>query len=70
MEQVKTGLATDHQVAAHIKSSRAQVWVLARNNPAFPKPLRITSGMTRWRWADVLEWEQSLKAITSAKHEE
>ena len=62
MEQIKTGLATDQQVAKHIKSSRSQVWVLVKKNPAFPKPLRITAGMTRWRWADVLEWEKSLKA--------
>ena len=62
MEQIKTGLATDHQVAKHIKSSRSQVWALVKKNPAFPKPIRITGGMTRWRWADVLEWEKSLKA--------
>ena len=47
MSEVKTGLATDHQVAEHIKSSRAQVWVLARNNPKFPKPLRTNRSNPR-----------------------
>ena len=61
MEEIKTGLATDHQLAAHINSSRAQVWALVKKNPTFPKPTRITGGMTRWRWADVLEWEKSLE---------
>jgi len=60
MEETKTGLASDYQLAKHIKCSRSQVWALVKKNPTFPKPLRITAGMTRWRWADVLEWEKTL----------
>ena len=67
MEQIRTSLATDHLVAAHINSSREQVWVLAETNPTFPKPLRIKAGMKRWRWTDVLEWEKSLKNVTCIK---
>ena len=62
MKEIKTGLASDHQVAKHINSSRSQVWALVKKNPTFPKPLRITAGMTRWRWADVLELEKTLKS--------
>ena len=61
-KEPKTGFAADKDLSQHINCPRSQVWVLARQNPTFPKPLRITSGMTRWRWADVLEWEKSLKA--------
>ena len=61
-KEPKTGFASDKDLSKHINCSRSQVWVLAKQNPTFPKPLRITSGMTRWRWADVLEWEKSLKA--------
>nr|BDD45382.1 hypothetical protein 14 [Paracoccaceae bacterium] len=60
MKEIKTGLASDYQVAKHINSSRSQVRALVKKNPTFPKPLRITAGMTRWRWADVLEWEKTL----------
>ena len=54
-QEAKTGLATDHQLAAHINSSRAQVWAVAKKNPTFSEIIRITGGMTRWRWADVLK---------------
>ena len=61
MEEIKTDLTADHQVAKHIKSSQSQVWALVKKNPTFPKPLQITARMTRWLWADVLEWEKSLE---------
>ena len=35
MEEIKTGLASDHQVAKHINSSRSQVWALVKKNPHF-----------------------------------
>ena len=54
-EEAKTGLATDHQLTAHINSSRAQVWAEEKKNPTFSEIIRITGGMTRWRWADVLK---------------
>ena len=54
-EEAKTGLATDHQLAAHINSSRAQVWAVTKKNPTFSEIIRITGGMTRWHWADVLK---------------
>ena len=60
MEEIKTCLATDHQVTKHIKSSHLQIRASVKKNPTFPKPLRITVGMTRRRWADVLEWEKTL----------
>lgn len=64
MEKILTGLATNHQVAKQIKSSHSQVWAFIEKNPTFAKPPCITAGLTRWRWADVLEWEQSLKSVT------
>ena len=59
MENLKSGLATDHHLANHLNCSRSQVWALTKKSPNFPKPIRITEGMTRWRWADVAAWENS-----------
>jgi prophage regulatory protein len=61
MENLKSGLATDHHLANHLNCSRSQVWALTKKSPNFPKPIRITEGMTRWRWADVAAWENSLE---------
>ena len=61
MEKAKNGLLTDCHLAKHLNCSRSQVWALAKKTPNFPKPIRITEGMTRWRWADVAAWENSLE---------
>ena len=61
MEKSKNGLVTDQHLANHLNCSRSQVWVLSKKNPSFPKPIKITGGMTRWRWSDVIHWEQSLR---------
>ncbi|MDB3948427.1 AlpA family phage regulatory protein [Paracoccaceae bacterium] len=61
MQNSKSGLATDQHLAHHLNCSRSQVWALAKKTPNFPKPIRITGGMTRWRWADVAAWENSLE---------
>ena len=37
MEETKTGLASDYQLAKHINSSRSQVWALVKKNPHISK---------------------------------
>ena len=41
--------------------SRATIWRWVRGGK-FPAPVRLGENVTRWRVADVVEWENSLSA--------
>lgn len=48
----------DAQVAARFGVGRATPWRWAqRTDMAFPQPVRLSPGCTRWRLADIERWE-------------
>lgn len=48
---------TDIQIGNRYGVTRQTVWRWAASNPNFPKPIKFSSGCTRWRLADVEQWE-------------
>jgi prophage regulatory protein len=48
---------SDVQLAQRFGTSRQTVWGWARIDPAFPKPVKLSPGCTRWRLAEVEAWE-------------
>jgi len=49
----KDGFAKDTEVADHLNCSRSHVWSMVKKNPTFPRPIKISPGMTRFRWSDI-----------------
>lgn len=49
--------ATDNQIAARFAVSRQTIWRWTRDGD-FPAPVKLV-GSTRWRIADVEQWEAS-----------
>ena len=47
---------SDKAVAARYESSRATVWRWVKTGQ-FPKPVKLAAGTTRWRLADLEQWE-------------
>ncbi|MEY8142143.1 helix-turn-helix transcriptional regulator [Falsihalocynthiibacter sp. CO-5D18] len=47
--------------------SRQTIWRWSKNDPAFPKPVNISMGTTRWRLADLQRYEASLKPMEPSK---
>lgn len=47
----------DTAVAIRYGVSRATVWRWTQHNK-FPSPVRLSPGCTRWRLADIEQWEQ------------
>jgi prophage regulatory protein len=50
--------ASDTALAAHFGVNRATIWGWVNRN-GFPAPVKLSPQMTRWRWADVIAWENS-----------
>lgn len=48
---------TDRQLAARWSVGRVTIWRWVKSNPAFPAPVSLSPGCTRWRLADVEKWE-------------
>lgn len=46
---------TVKKVAAHVGVSVSSVWRMAREDE-FPKPIKLSSQVTRWRKSEVQEW--------------
>jgi predicted DNA-binding transcriptional regulator AlpA len=44
-------------VARRYAISVQTVWRHTKQNPAFPKPIKILNGTTRWRMSDILSFE-------------
>ncbi len=59
LEDTSTLWLTDTMLAARYGVHRSWVWRRLKADPAFPQPIRFTGGMTRWRHADVVAWEQA-----------
>ena len=49
----KDGWAKDTDLAHHIQCSRSHVWSMVKKDPNFPRPIKISDGMTRFRWSDI-----------------
>lgn len=54
-EAGRTTYLTDIALAAHFGVNRATIWGWVRNND-FPRPVRLSPQMSRWKWADVQQW--------------
>jgi len=52
---------SDKENAARFKVSRATVWRWVATR-AFPPPIKFSSGTTRWRLADIEQWEKKMRA--------
>ncbi|MFN7092007.1 MAG: helix-turn-helix transcriptional regulator [Allorhizobium sp.] len=44
-------------VASRYAVSVQTVWRHTKQNPAFPKPIKILNGTTRWKMSDILSFE-------------
>ena len=49
---------SDKQLAERYGVTRVCIWRWARAG-RFPQPIKLTPGCTRWRAADVEEWESA-----------
>ena len=49
---------SDIQVAKQFGVSRATIWRWVQNS-AFPKPVKLSPGCSRWKIEDVQKWAES-----------
>lgn len=50
---------SDLQIARRYGVHRTTPWRWVKANPDFPKPVVLSPGCTRWRFADIVAWEQA-----------
>ena len=50
---------TDNEVAKRYRVSRYTIWRWHRENPDFPRAVKIMVGTTRWRLSDLEAWEKA-----------
>lgn len=50
------------QVCATTGTSSTTVWRWTRNNPEFPKPIRLSAGCTVWDEDELIAWIDARKA--------
>lgn len=60
------GLSRAKDILPLLPFGRASLWKFAKNGQ-FPKPCRVTGGITAWRNADVIEWLESQTAANDAE---
>ena len=48
---------SDTDLAGRYNVSRNTVWRWHRENPEFPRALRLTPGCTRWKLSEIETWE-------------
>lgn len=53
---------SDKQVAARYNVTRPTVWRWLKTDPAFPKPISLSPGCTRWRLDEIEAWEAARRA--------
>lgn len=51
-------------VARRYAISVQTVWRHTKHNPAFPKPIKLLGGSTRWRMSDILAFEVSRQEVS------
>ena len=50
-------------VGTLIGASRSHVWNLAKTDPDFPKPIRLSRGVTVWDEHEVEAWVDAKRAV-------
>ena len=55
----------DSQVSKRLSVSRASIWRWAAMGK-FPAPVKLSEGVSRWRLADIEEWENAKAAQSKA----
>jgi prophage regulatory protein len=50
---------SDLEVARRYGVHRSTPWRWVKTDPAFPKPIVLSPGCTRWKLADLVAWEES-----------
>ena len=53
---IKLGVLRLPAVVKLTGTSNTTVWDLSRNDPNFPKPIKITSQITAWRADELFKW--------------
>ncbi len=48
------------QVARRYGNTASTIWRWVERNPAFPEPVKLSPGCTRWRLSELLHYEQTL----------
>ncbi len=48
---------SDKTLADRWSIHRVSVWRMAKADPNFPKPVKLSPGTTRWKLADIEAWE-------------
>ena len=48
-------------VAAMLSVSRSTVWRWSKFKPEFPRPIKISTGVTVWRLNEIQKWLESQK---------
>ena len=43
--------------------SKSSIWSLSRNNPDFPKPVKLSAQCTAWRADEVQAWIESRERV-------
>ncbi len=56
---------TDAALAERFQLSRATIWRWAQSR-RFPDPIKLAAGCTRWRLADVVQWESEQLKMSGA----
>ncbi|QDY69804.1 helix-turn-helix transcriptional regulator [Qingshengfaniella alkalisoli] len=52
----------DTQVAQRYGVSRVTIWRWVKDGHAFPKPIKLTDAVTRWKLSDLEAWEAARAA--------
>ncbi len=48
---------SDLQLAVRYSVHRTTTWRWAKSDPAFPKPIALSPGCTRWKLSEIEAWE-------------
>lgn len=54
----ESNYTTDEILSDHFGVSKATIWRWVKSED-FPKPIKLSPQVTRWRWTEVTAWEAS-----------
>jgi len=49
---------SDARIALRFGVHRTTIWRWVKTDPAFPKPVALSPGCTRWKLSEIEVWEQ------------
>lgn len=64
--QMNAAYVSDRQIAGRYDISRPTVWAWLKTDPTFPKPVKLSPGCTRWKIADLEDWEAKRRTVCEA----